>query len=128
MRNPFSSRSAELVLVDLSDQSVRYLVVRPSSDSMKLLAVGELASSSEQADDLSLATRLREALDQVPVKCKSAILLLSRPQIESVAETLPPSTNEELPSLVASIVAQHSDEAEAIKLLADKFKYRKPKK
>ena len=113
MRNPFSSRNAELVLVDLSDQSVRYLVVRPSSDSMKLLAVGELASSSEQADDLSLATRLREALDQVPVKCKSAILLLSRPQIESVAETLPPSTNEELPSLVASIVAQHSDEAEA---------------
>ncbi len=113
MKIPFSSKTAELVLVDLSDQSARYLVVRPSGDSMKLLAVGELAGTHDQTDELSLATRLRETLDELSVTCKSAVLLLSRPQVETVSETLPPASSEELPSLVASAVAQQSEDAEA---------------
>jgi Tfp pilus assembly PilM family ATPase len=112
MRIPFLSKNEEFVLVEQTDQSARYVVVRSSGDALKLLAAGEVVDANEETDELSLAARLRETLDESEIACKSAMLLLSRPQIESVSETLPPASKEELPSLVASAVAQESEDAE----------------
>ena len=48
MRIPFLSKNEEFVLVEQTDQSARYVVVRSSGDALKLLAAGEVVDANEE--------------------------------------------------------------------------------
>ena len=80
MKLPVSKQTAECVLVDLSDQSARYLVVRGGGNGVQIIAHGLLVERADTSD-LTLAQRLREDLRDKSVSCNRAALLLSRPTI-----------------------------------------------
>ena len=102
-----SKRTGPLLLVDLSEQSPRYLVVTRGQDRLNVLASGRM----ERDEESDVATQLRKELSEASVVCKRAAVLLTRPTIETVSGSLPPASEDELPDLVASLVTQETDDA-----------------
>lgn len=111
MRLSLSKQTPELLIADLTDQAVRYLVVRFSKDRIQLISRGQFDVHS-QDDGVGLAQQIRMLLDEQSISCNQACLLLSRPSIDTVTDSLPPASTDELPILVANLVAQHDEDAD----------------
>ena len=111
MKLSFSKQTPELLIADLTDQTVRYLVVRFNKSRVQLISRGKFDVDSLD-EGVGLAEQIRTNLDEQSISCNRACLLLSRPSIDTVSDSLPPASEAELPILVANLVAQHNEDAE----------------
>ncbi|MGB1926807.1 MAG: hypothetical protein ACPHL6_09760, partial [Rubripirellula sp.] len=91
MRLSLSKQTPELLIADLTDQAVRYLVVRFKQDRVQLISRGQFDVHS-QDDGVGLAQQIRMLLDEQSISCNQACLLLSRPSIDTVTDSLPPAS------------------------------------
>ncbi len=109
MKLPFvPNRSNAILLVDQGDPTPRFLVATYDQKQLQIVLQGQLVRDQE----VTVATQLRNRLDQESIRCTQAALLLSRPTVEFFAGSMPPSEPHELPALVANFVAQETDDAD----------------
>ena len=112
MRLALTKQTPEILLADLSDQTVRYLVARSDENRIRLISSGKFDIDPD-GESMGIAQRIREQLQQQSISCSRACLLLSRPEIDTVTDSLPPASDSELPVLVANLVAQNSEDADS---------------
>ena len=112
MRLALTKQTPEILLADLSDQTVRYLVARSDENRIRLISSGKFDIDPD-GESMGIAQRIREQLQQQSISCSRACLLLSRPEIDTFTDSLPPVSDSELPVLVANLVAQNSEDADS---------------
>ncbi len=84
----------------------RYLLVERASPVPRILAAGSL----DAEDSRPLAEQLQEQLATHKVRCRQAVLLLPRGELEVTSHQLPPATKSELPELVYNATAAEFDD------------------
>ncbi|MFO0912589.1 MAG: hypothetical protein U0795_06515 [Pirellulales bacterium] len=108
----YRGRGQTFLVLRMEHQRLRYLVVRPTAESPRLLGMGTITIS----DDVPWQQQLAEELRAKQLKCSQAVAMLTRSQFELVTVKLPPAGLDELPDLVQNLVASsvedHSDELE----------------
>lgn len=97
-----------MLLVEQGAATPRFLVVSTDAKQLKVLLKGQLVRD----ESVTLAQQLRGRLDEESIRCSQAALLLSRPDVEFFAGSMPPADEHELPALVESFVAQETDDHE----------------
>jgi len=102
------SRNSTLLLVQPDDPAARFLVVALDQRQVTVLLKGQLVRDN----NMTLAAQLRGRLDEESIRCGQAVLVLSRPEIEFFAGSMPPAEEHELPALVESFVAQEIDDSD----------------
>lgn len=99
--------SSNCLFVQATSPVCRYVVLSKDSDNPAYIASG--AFEHAEGEDFVAEIRKRLAGDRISVS--QAVLLLPRGDVEVNSFRLPPSTEEEIPNLVANMVAQQVDDA-----------------
>lgn len=84
----------------------RYVVVRESANRPVLITAGSFEHDAPE----SLVEHCREELGKKKITVTRAVLLLPRGDVEVNSLELPPATEDELPELVANVLAQQIDD------------------
>lgn len=100
--------SSPVAVVHWDRENLHFMVVTPKSKKLALADVGSVAHADLANPFLALANHFREHSIQV----QRLVVLLSRPELDLLTLTLPPSETSELPALVASEVEQQLGEAD----------------
>jgi hypothetical protein len=100
-----NSRAA---VVHWDRENLHFMVVTPKSKKVALADIGSVPHADVANPFVALANHFREKSIQV----QRLVVLLSRPELDLLTLTLPPSEASELPALVASEVEQQLGEAE----------------
>lgn len=100
--------SNRVAVVHWDRENLHFLVVTPKSKKLSLSDVGSVPHADVGNPFVALANHFREHSIQV----QRLVVLLSRPELDLLSLTLPPSEASELPALVASEVEQQLGEAD----------------
>jgi Tfp pilus assembly PilM family ATPase len=101
------NRAQTCLFVQWTRPLCRYLLVERCSQAPRIQAVG----SFEADEDQPLVDQLQEELAAQEIRCRQAVLLLPRAELEVSSHQLPPAAKDELPELVGSAVASEFDDA-----------------
>ena len=101
------NRRNTCLLVQWTRPLCRYVLAERGSLAPRVLEVG----SFETDDSQPVAEQLRQHAASQNVRCRQAVLLLPRAELDVSSLNLPPATKAELPELVSSAVALETDDA-----------------
>jgi hypothetical protein len=97
-----------IVVVHWDRENLYYFISTSKSHLVRTQDAGVLAYDAQQSPLVALA----EYFKQHEIVVQQLVVLLSRPELEQLSLTLPPSSDDELPALVASAVEQQLGESE----------------
>ena len=105
MLNQFS-RTPTCLFVQATRPTCRYVIVREATTQPICVAAGAF----DHGDPETLAERVRDELSSKGLSAARAVLLLPRGDVEVNSLRLPPASDDELPEMVANMLAQQSDD------------------
>ncbi len=97
-----------IAVVHWDREKIHYLVVSPKSKRLKANDIGSVAHADLANPFIALSNHFK----QTGLQVKQLVVLLSRPELDQLNLSLPPSELSELPMLVASEVEQQLGENE----------------
>lgn len=97
-----------IVVVQWGRADIRYLVAAPGKPRLKLIATGKI----EREADRDPIDQLAEVLKEQHVRTRRLVVLLSRADLEVATLQLPPTEEQELPEMVASLIEQEFGDSE----------------